>query len=165
MALIDAAFWFQIALACGNGADPRLIVAEIEHESGGMANAVHVNRNGTVDRGAMQINSGNWERFGLTEQSAMDPCRSVDAGSRHLIADGGPDAVKPETVDALLRAIGKYNPGDPTYKDKIVGIMARNANMPAISTQSTAISTPTYRRPVAVIIGRPSSQRSLSQGK
>jgi len=77
----------------------------------------------------MQVNEINWERFHLNRQTALDPCRSVDAGTQHLIADGGPDAVKPATVDALLRAIGKYNPGDPTYKDKIVGIMARNADV------------------------------------
>lgn len=125
MAILDAAAVMAIALACGNGADPRLIDAIAQHESGRNPAAVSPpNHNGTVDRGLTQINSENFARFGLTPQSALDPCRSVDAASRHLIADGG-DAVKQGAVARLLYAIGRYNPGDPTYTSKIIGLLRR----------------------------------------
>ena len=55
-----------------------------------------VNRDKFRDFGAMQIHETNFARFGLNAQTALDPARSVDAGSRHLIADAG-------GVDAVLR--------------------------------------------------------------
>jgi soluble lytic murein transglycosylase-like protein len=143
-----------LALSCSHGADPRLINAIALHESGGRPEAVSPpNRNGTIDIGLMQINSANLARFGLTPQTALDPCRSADAAVRHLTADSGEETVQPGAVSALLQAIARYNPGDPTYPAKITALMQGSTvptvtqNKPSITPQLTIASQfPAFRR-------------------
>lgn len=134
------ALWAQVIASCGGGADPRLIYATLQMESGGRADAVNHNKNGTTDIGAMQINSANFARFGLTPETAKDPCRSVDAGVRHMVADGGPEAVTPKAVDAFLaqqtaRAITKYNPGEPTRLARMTDLMATMPRVVEIASE------------------------------
>lgn len=137
--LLDPAMMLSIALACGNGVDARLLDAIAVTESGRETAIAHVNRNGTRDIGLMQINERNLGRLGLTEVTAFDPCRSVDAASRLLIADaGGREALTPPAVDRLLAAISAYNTGSPDgglangYVARVLGALgARPATAPA----------------------------------
>ncbi len=105
-----------LAQACGNGADPRLIDAIAQVESGRNTEAVGVNRNGSRDHGLLQFNDGGtMQRYGLTEATARLPCNAIDAASRKLIAASGtPSAVEPATIDALIAAISSYNTGSKT---------------------------------------------------
>jgi len=140
MTAVEMALWAQVIASCGGGADPRLIYATLQIESGGRADAVNHNKNGTTDIGAMQINSANFARFGLTPETAKDPCRSVDAGVRHMIADGGPDSVTPKAIDALLatqaaRAITKYNPGEATRLTRMTDLMAAMPRIQEVKPQ------------------------------
>src|ERR1044072_2943166 len=114
MAALSSTAILTLALTCGHGADWRLIDAIAQHESGRNPAAISPpNRNGTYDAGLMQINSSNFGRFGLTRETALNDCKSVDAAVRHLIASGGPAAVKPAAVTQLIHALRQYNPRDP----------------------------------------------------
>jgi len=140
MTAAEMALWAQVIASCGGGADPRLIYATLQIESGGRADAVNHNKNGTTDIGAMQINSANFARFGLTPETAKDPCRSVEAGVRHMIADGGPESVTPRAIDALLaaraaRAITQYNPGETTRLTRMTDLMAAMPRVEEVKPQ------------------------------
>jgi type IV secretion system protein VirB1 len=114
MAFLDQAA-IMIALGCSTGADPRLIDALAKTESGWQTTAYNRNTNGTDDRGALQINSRNRERLGISDAAANDPCVSVRAASTILVENGS-DAVSPAAIDRLVETIGaisKYNTGDP----------------------------------------------------
>jgi soluble lytic murein transglycosylase-like protein len=85
-----------LAATCQHAVAPTVIVAMAQRESGLDPAAVHVNSDGSVDVGLMQINSRNWAWLGLTRETAMDPCRSIAAGA------------------AVLTAFSQYNSGSPT---------------------------------------------------
>lgn len=56
-------------------------------ESRGRSEAIHVNQNGSIDYGMMQINSihlRELSRYGLTRDSLMNGCRNVYIGAWHL---------------------------------------------------------------------------------
>lgn len=63
--------------------------------------------------GLMQIDTQNWNRFGLTPETVFDPCTNVRIGGR-ILTDNYVRAMKvygPGTK-ALLAAISAYNTGD-----------------------------------------------------
>jgi len=67
------------------------------HESRLEPTAVHINPNGTIDRGMLQINSPNLARLGLTPETAFDPCQSLHAGA-----------------EVFMEALSRYNTGTTT---------------------------------------------------
>ena len=67
----------------------------------------------SVDVGIMQINSGNFQRLGLTADAALDPCKSIAAAAAILAGDFSAGDDTHEGQQAALRvAISKYNTGD-----------------------------------------------------
>jgi hypothetical protein len=78
------------------GAPAELMTRIVAHESGGNADAWNINRNGTVDCGLGQINSGNWAWLGLDATSCRNVCRNLMAEAVYLhglssYATGSPD--------------------------------------------------------------------------
>jgi type IV secretion system protein VirB1 len=67
----------------------------------------------SVDVGIMQINSGNFQKLGLTLEGAFDPCKSVAAAATVLTGDfvGGGETHGGQQA-AVRVAISKYNTGD-----------------------------------------------------
>ena len=86
--------------------NPYVLVAIADVESNHRAVALNRNRNGTVDIGVMQINSG-WlpqlEKYGITSRHLLDPCINVHVGawilSRNMTRFG----------ETSWRAVGAYN--------------------------------------------------------
>lgn len=74
------------------------------------------NRNGSVDRGLMQINSVHLpvlEKSGITANTLMeDSCANLRTGAwvmaKNIAKHGN-----------TWKAVGKYNPGDPNYAAKV----------------------------------------------
>jgi hypothetical protein len=63
--------------------DPVLLYAIAMTESGARAHVVATNKNGSVDHGAMQINSihlPRLEKLGIQRRDLFDPCVNVDVG-------------------------------------------------------------------------------------
>jgi hypothetical protein len=101
--LTYAAIWALItqpvpAGGCGieTGTPAELMTRIVMHESGGNADTWNVNRNGTVDCGLAQINSGNWAWLGLDATSCRNVCRNLVAEATYLrglssYATGSPD--------------------------------------------------------------------------
>jgi type IV secretion system protein VirB1 len=100
-------------LACSLGlVAPSTLEAVIAEESGGNPVAVRVNRNGSVDRGLMQINSSWLPKLGLTAEQIMDPCTNIRVGSTILVSNYTA-AVRTfgEGQRALQAALSAYNTG------------------------------------------------------
>ncbi len=112
--MLTAAALVSYALACNPGLPPktlaRRIVAHAKVESGIDPLAIHDNATDrsyhpasieeaikltteliaahhSIDGGALQINSGNWQRFGLTVSRVFDPQANVCAAARHIAED------------------------------------------------------------------------------
>ena len=98
-----------------------LVLAVMDHESGGDWTASHRNGNGTTDAGLMQVNSANWTAYGLGSDPYA-PASNVRAGVAILAADL---AGHPGNVGAALEA---YNAGagvagrvfDPGYAGAVL---------------------------------------------
>lgn len=74
-------------------------------ESRFQSDRVHVNVNGSVDVGLMQINSIHFpllEKIGVSADQLFDPCTNIDVGARMY-------AAKVNRHGDTLRAIGAYN--------------------------------------------------------
>lgn len=99
-------------LACSIGVAAPTVEAVIAVESGGRAGITHLNRNGTVDYGLMQINGSNLPAFGLTPQQAMDPCTNIRVGTTILQTNYAAAALRyGEGQYALQVALSAYNTG------------------------------------------------------
>lgn len=84
-ALITGAALVELIVRCGGPAPPvDMMVRTIMSESGGRADAVNRNANGTADYGLAQINSTNLAWLGETPRTIMDPCHNVAAMARFL---------------------------------------------------------------------------------
>lgn len=104
-----------VALACTDfaarhyGVPEALLQALARQESGGRANAIHHNTNGTRDIGLMQINS-SWlpllARHGLREQDLWDPCVNTLVAA-WLLSDNF------RRWGYTYRALGAYHSPDP----------------------------------------------------
>ncbi|MGF6440611.1 lytic transglycosylase domain-containing protein [Paraburkholderia youngii] len=83
-------------------------------ESGGKPWAVGHNTNGTVDIGAMQINSihlAELARYGMTKEDLFDGCKSIYTGAWLLR----------RSIDRYgntWQAIGTYHSSTPTLRDQ-----------------------------------------------
>lgn len=112
MSSLTLAAMLSFAQACGVNVAPGTLLSVAWAESHWNATAEKHNRNGTVDRGAMQVNSTNWRRLGLTRESADDPCNSIRAGARVLVENYHPANDTPDEQQRALRvALAAYNAG------------------------------------------------------
>lgn len=68
----------------------------------------------SVDLGLMQINSKNLRGLGMSVADTFDACRSIAAGARVLSGAYRQPNVGEDAQPALLRAISRYNTGNPT---------------------------------------------------
>lgn len=99
-----------LANLCAPNSDPGTILSIAYAESGLRPHATNKNRDLSVDYGLMQINDSNFRWLGLTAKTALDPCRSMAAAERVLIANYHPSAQTPQAQQkALLKAIAAYN--------------------------------------------------------
>jgi len=76
-----------VAAAAYQHVSPVVLRAIAWQESRGNANAVHRNRNGSIDYGMMQINSVHLpalSRYGVSAADLMNPCSSVYVAAWHL---------------------------------------------------------------------------------
>lgn len=107
------------------GVPAPLLKAISRVESAGRPNAVHKNRNGTLDIGHMQINTG-WlpvlKRYGITQQQLFDPCTNTYVGAWIL-------AQNIAKFGYNWDAIGAYNAVSPNkrraYAQKIADVLRR----------------------------------------
>jgi type IV secretion system protein VirB1 len=153
-----------LATACQTAADPMTVLGIAAHESGLDPLAIHDNADNrryspttkadaihqaraliashagarieTIDVGLMQINSANFGWLGLTIENAFDPCKSIEAGAKVLIA------------------FSRYNTGNPSagisngYAPAVVRrIHTLRATTPAPMAQSTHGIDATFSRP------------------
>lgn len=151
-----AAQFLSVVLACAPLVHPDTALRLIQHESGGNPYAIGVNGPWTlshqpvnkkqavatakvlissglsVDLGLGGINSKNLDRFGMTVETAFDPCVNVAAMQKHLmesysraVKKNGPGQI------ALRETLSEYNTGHPTagqrngYVDKVFATTPR----------------------------------------
>jgi hypothetical protein len=109
MTAMTAAAVLALANACVGPSLAPVMTGIAMHESRGDPAAVNRNAKGTVDVGLAQVNSSNFGWLGLTMQTAMDPCTSLQAGARVLLAKyngSGPATVAyAASVTARIRAL------------------------------------------------------------
>src|SRR5690348_16912128 len=156
MAALLPAVVSALAVACGHPEVPvQRVLATVQVESGDRPYAIHDNTEGrsytpetregavilaaallrlghSFDAGLMQVNSGNWERLGLTVQNVFDPQVNVCAGMRVLAEDY-----------AIERHVScRYNTGQPEctngYPERIaaasqLSVAEKPASEPACS--------------------------------
>lgn len=87
--------------------DSNLVQAVMECESGGQAKAHHVNTNGSIDSGLMQINSCNheWLRDALGITDFYDARQSIQCGCYML-------GLLSSKYDSIHRILMSYNMGE-----------------------------------------------------
>lgn len=100
-------------------------------ESGFNPNAVNRNKNGSVDLGAMQINTiwlKELQKYGITERHLMDGCTSVYVGAWIL-------SKSIKRYGYTWRAIGAYNSATPSigfkYAKKVYAAHQRITGLPS----------------------------------
>jgi type IV secretion system protein VirB1 len=86
----------------------------------------------SVDLGLMQINSGNLVALGMGMNDAFDPCRSLGAASRILLAGFAAGSSEAERQAAILIALSRYNTGRPLagiangYVDRVIAAQSKS---------------------------------------
>jgi len=86
----------------------------------------------SVDLGLMQINSGNLASLGMEMNDAFDPCRSLGAASRILLADVAVGSSEAERKAAILITLSRYNTGRPLagiangYVDRVIAAQSQS---------------------------------------
>ncbi|KJK21064.1 hypothetical protein UB46_29245 [Burkholderiaceae bacterium 16] len=106
------AFCFDEA-AARYGVNPYVLRGIAFVESGLRGNIVNRNADGSIDYGAMQINSvhlGELKRFGIAPARLMDPCTNVMVGA-YLYRR------KIERYGNSWLAVGAYHSETPEYRD------------------------------------------------
>ena len=128
--ILTAATVLTLAASCQSTVAPVTILKIAQVESGLNTNAAHWNRDGTADYGLMQINERNFPWLGLTRESALDPCRSIEASGR------------------VLASFSRYNSGSPT-KSISYALKVQNVSVPVIPTPSKVrVVFEAFSRPV-----------------
>ena len=131
---LEAAVLAALLQACAPNVAPETMVAVIRVESEGDPFRIGINSGGVLrrqptnaadaiatamgllqrganfDAGLMQINSANFARFGLTPETAFDPCTNLRAGAL-LLADNYSRARDAGHANPLQAAISEYNTG------------------------------------------------------
>jgi type IV secretion system protein VirB1 len=134
---MDSSITMEYIQQCAPGAPAGIVQAIIQTESGFNPVAIHVNKGvkltrqptsreeaeawatwlidsgHSLDAGLMQINSGNWKRFGLTAATVFDACENIRAGAT-LFSSGYSRALGSVGSGQLsiVAALSAYNTGD-----------------------------------------------------
>ena len=112
-------------------------------------------RNDGIDVGIAQIDSNNFARYGLTPETALDPCMNLRVGSMMLTSlydqeyaalAGEADAARQQ--HALSRALQRYNSGKPTGDQRYVAAVLMAAGRRYVR-DATAYATPAVASSVA----------------
>ena len=135
--MIDLALFLQLAASCAPHVAPETLAAVARTESNFTELAIHDNatrrsfapasrdeaialatdaisvQRHSVDLGLMQINSANLPRLGMSVADAFDPCRSLAAADRVLVAGYALPANQDGQQEALRQALSRYNTGNP----------------------------------------------------
>lgn len=128
----DAAAWQHV--------NPLILRAIAWQESHNKPDATHVNANGSIDYGAMQINSihlPELARYGIGRDALMVPCKNVYIAAWHL---------RKQVVryGNTWTAVGAYHSSTPALRDDyarhIAGIIERWRSDPAHAMPVTAAS-------------------------
>ncbi len=117
-ASVDMTCFYTAANYSGVNSDVLVAIAKVE--SGFNENAVHKNRDGTVDIGIMQINSIHLHLLaeaGINKNDLFNPCLNIHVGAQIL-------KKCIEKYGNTWRAVAAYNPGDPTYPHKVFRAMS-----------------------------------------
>jgi type IV secretion system protein VirB1 len=112
-----------------------------------------INHGDSVDIGLMQINSANLPALGMTIQSALDPCKSLEGGAAVLQAAYGGGQTSAERQVALLMALSRYNTGSP-----LRGIM--NGYARRVMANASSAVPPPQRSDFQIPFNDPSSPPS-----
>lgn len=86
----------------------------------------------SIDLGLMQINSENLTSLGMGMNDAFDPCRSLGAASRILLASFAAGNSETERQAAVLIALSRYNTGRPLagfangYIDRVIAAQGKS---------------------------------------
>lgn len=89
--------------------DPLLLAAIAHVESGENPKATRTNRNGTVDRGLMQINDAVRNDYGLTADALFNPATSIDTAARLLARNAA--ALASAGLRGFDALVSSYNRG------------------------------------------------------
>jgi len=94
--------------------NPLILDAIIKTESAYDANAINVNRNGSIDLGLMQINLEFWlpliSKHGYSRDSLLNPCTNIFVGGWIL-------AQEMRRFGNTWRAVGAYNAGPAANRE------------------------------------------------
>ncbi|KKB64461.1 BapC protein [Robbsia andropogonis] len=111
--------------------NPLILRAIAWQESHDNVAAKHVNNNGSIDYGLMQINSIHLPRlaqYGVSSEKLMNPCANVYVAAWHL-------RQKMDKYGNSWAAVGAYHSETPTLRDQyarqIIAILRRWNVMPA----------------------------------
>ena len=135
--ILTVAAFVQLAATCGPSVHVDTLASIVQAETRFDTLAIHDNTTGrtyhpatpaeaariatdlvtaqrhSADLGLMQINSANLAGLGMSITDAFDPCKSIAAGARVLVAGYQPPAAGADAQPALLRALSRYNTGHP----------------------------------------------------
>jgi soluble lytic murein transglycosylase-like protein len=107
------------------GVNPLILRAIAWQESRDVPDALHRNRNGSIDYGLMQINSIHLPalaQYGISTNKLMEPCASVYIAAWHL-------RHKMNKYGNSWMAVGAYHSETPSLRDQyaqqIIGILRR----------------------------------------
>jgi len=93
--------------------NPLILQAIAWQESHYHADAVHVNENGSIDYGFMQINTihlRNLSKYGIDKDALMSPCKSVFIAAWHL-------RMQMNKYGNTWAAVGAYHSATPALRD------------------------------------------------
>ena len=112
--------------------NPLILRAIAWQESHDATTAKHVNNNGSIDYGLMQINSIHLPKlaqYGISADKLMNPCANVYVAAWHL-------RQKMDKYGNTWAAVGAYHSETPTLRDQyarqIMAILRRWNILPAI---------------------------------
>ena len=101
--------------------NPLILHAIAQQESGGRADAVNRNANGTLDRGAFQINSihlPELKQHGIDASDLHDPCKSAYIAAWLLRREMN-------RAGNTWEAVGRYHSNTPFHRDKYAAAIMR----------------------------------------
>lgn len=179
---MDSPITMEYIEQCAPGAPAAIVKAIIQTESSFNPLAIHVNKgvklarqpasrkeaevwgkwfieNGyNIDAGLMQINSGNWERLGLSTATVFDTCENIRAGAtlfsrdhQHAVGSLGPGK------SSIIAALSAYNTGNylAGVRNGYVLRVMKNMN----TTEHGESQTPAPMGFSGAILGRPPIER------
>lgn len=133
------------AAAAYQHVNPLILRAIAWQESRNRANAMHLNANGSVDYGLMQINSIHLSplaRFGIGREALMSPCKSVYVAAWLLRR-------QVDKYGNTWAAVGAYHSATPALRDEyarqISGILRRWKMLPEDRSGGRAAPRPEVR--------------------